>query len=148
MKKSLFQIISGVCIFCILIGTGCVAPPQENATSGPIDLYDPNQFATGVTPSGQNPGLLATATPFQTKATPTSGYYIPPEATPIPKDMVCLIDFTSFNATFEINKTAKMIDLKNPPMYINYTITKPFNVTRNKTYTERTGSKIEVTTTY
>jgi hypothetical protein len=147
MKNILFQIFSGVCLISILMVTGCVAPPQEIATSGPTDLYDPNQFAT-TTPVGQNPGLLATATPFQTTGTPTLAYNVLKTQTPIPEDMVCLIDIATFNATLEINRTAKTFDLKNPPMYVNYSIIKQYNVTGTRISTSKTGKKIEVTTTY
>lgn len=148
MKNILLQIITGVCILSVLLISGCVAPPTETAPSGPTDLYDPNQFATGVTPSGQNPGLLATATPFQTTGTPTLAYNVLKAETPIPEDMVCLIDIAKVSATLESNRTAKTFDLKNPPMYINYTIIKQYNVTGTRISTSKTGTKIEVTTTY
>lgn len=148
MKNILLQITSAVCIMSILAVSGCVAPPVETKGSGPSDLYDPNQFATATTPLGQNPGLLATATPYETTGTPTLAYNVIESMTPIPEDMVCLIDITSYNTSFEVNHTAKTIDLKNPPMYINYTIIDQYNVTGTRITTEKTGNKVEVTTTY
>jgi hypothetical protein len=147
MKNILLQIISGVCILSILLVSGCVAPPTETATPGTTDYYDPNLVVT-TTPVGQNPGLLVNATPFQTTVTPTLAYNVLKTITPIPEDMVCLIDVSKVNATFDINRSAKTFDLKNPPMYVNYTIIKQYNVTGTHISTSKTGSRGEVTTTY
>lgn len=143
MKNIHYQILTILCIFSILMTSGCVAPPEETAVKGPTDLYDPNQFATSTTVAGQNPGLLATATPFGTTSTPTMGYNVMQTQTLIPEDMVCLIDLTNFNTALETNRTAKTFDLKNPPMYINYTINKPYNVTGTRISTSKTGAKTE-----
>jgi len=104
------------------------------------------QFAGVTTPGGQNPGLLATATPFQTTATPTLAYNIIKTQTPLPEDMVCLVDFSKYNASVEVNSTAKIVELKNPPMYINYIMNKTFNVTGTHLVTSKTG--IDTTVTY
>lgn len=148
MKNIHLMILITACMFGTLIVAGCVAPPEETAASGPTDLYDPNQFATSTTVPGQNPGLLADATPFQTIVTPTMGYNVLQTETAIPDNLVCLIDLAVLNSTVEFNRTAKAINLKNPPLYINYTITKTYNVTGTKISTDRSGSKKEITTSY
>jgi hypothetical protein len=133
MKNIWFQIFSILCLTGILVVSGCVAPPEETQ-AGPVDLYNPNQFTSK--PTGAIPGLLADATPFETTAPPTPGYNIIVPKTPIPEDMVCLVDFAKLNMTFESNKTAKNINLVNPPMYINYSITEPYNVSGTRIVTE------------
>jgi hypothetical protein len=146
MKNILFKIMSGICLVSILVGSGCVAPPKETEVA-PVDLYDPNQFSATVTTT-QNPGLLESATPFQTQATPTSGYSVLQEITPIPEDMVCLIDFYQYDMRFESNNTAKSFDLKNPPMYINYSIAKPFNVSGTRIVTAKSGAEQKISYSY
>lgn len=138
MRNIHFPIFCLVCLTGILLVSGCVAPPEETQ-AGPVDLYNPNQFASGTT--GATPGLLAEATPFATAATPTSGYNTIVPQTPIPEDMVCLVDFAKLDMAFESNKTAKSINLVNPPMYINYSIIKPFNVSGTRIVTENGKDK-------
>ena len=133
MRIGFLSILSILSIILILGTAGCVAPPKE--------IVKPAAGETGGD-SGQNiasettvtPQIVAEATLYQTVPTPTMGYseFVPP--TPIPEDQVCLVDLSSFNWTFESNATAKKFDLKNPPLYINYSITKPFNVSGTKVY--------------
>jgi hypothetical protein len=139
MKINQFRIICMVSLVALLAVSGCVAPP-EASTTGPVDLYDPNQFAQ-VTAGGSDPGLLAQATPFQTTAVQTQGYSVIEPPTQIPEDMVCLIFFSDYAWTLESNRTAKNFNLLNPPMYINYSITEPFNVTGTKIVTEKGKEK-------
>jgi hypothetical protein len=149
MKKILIQIIYMVCLLSILAASGCVAPPQETITptGSTGSVYDPNQIMTA-TPS-QSTNLLTDVTPFQAQTMTTPmGYTTLVPTTAITEDQVCLIDFASFNMSLESNKTAKKFNLKNPPMYINYTITKPFNVTGTRITTSKTGTKGEITTSY
>jgi len=139
MKIIQFRIICIAGLIALLTVAGCVAPP-EASTTGPVDLYDPNQFSQ-VTATGSDPGLLAQATPFQTTAVPTQGYSVIETSTPIPEDMVCLIFFSDYAWTLESNRTAKNFNLLNPPMYINYSIKKPFNVTGTRIITEKGTEK-------
>ena len=135
MRNIQFRIMCALCLIAILTVSGCVAPP-EASTTGPVDLYDPNKFSQ-VTTAGSDPGLLAEATPFITSATPTTGYNVIVPNTPIPEDMVCLVFFKEYPWTFESNKTAKNINLVNPPLYINYSIIEPFNVTGTRLTTDK-----------
>jgi hypothetical protein len=48
--------------------------------------------------------------------------------TPVPTDLSCLISLTT--QYYAYNTTAFEFNLKNPPMYINYTVV-PFNITQN-----------------
>jgi hypothetical protein len=130
MRKIIFQIVCVVYLLLVLAASGCVAPPTENksATSGKTGVKNSaGHGASGNT--SENPGILAEATQFQVDTTSALGYHEIVAATPLPDDIVCLVEFAKFNATFRANNTAKRFDLKNPPMYISYNITKPFNVT-------------------
>lgn len=148
MKKISFTIISVICLITILAVSGCVSPP-EDTKSGIVNQYDPNNPNNGATvTTGTTPGVLNEATPFQTVATAKSGYSVIVESTPIPTDMVCLVDFTALNMTFESNRTAKKFNLVNPPMYINYNISKPFNVTGKRLVTERSGTEKTIEYSY
>jgi hypothetical protein len=131
----MWKIISLACLLTLLTTSGCVTPPQES-TSGPVDLYQPNQFTTEPTGSSR---FVTEATPFVTTAEETLAYNRFATPTLPPEDVSCLIYFTKFDWTFNPNKTAFAFDLKNPPMYINYTITKPFNITEKKTVTDKAG---------
>ena len=139
MKSIQFRIMCIASLIALLTVAGCVAPP-EASTTGPVDLYDPNQFVQ-VTAGSSDPGLLAQATPFQTTAAQTQRYSVFEPPTPIPEDMVCLIFFSDYPWTFENNRTAKNFNLLNPPMYINYSIKKPFNVTGTRIVTDKGTEK-------
>jgi len=140
------KIVCLACSLLLVLVAGCVAPPEETI-SGPVDLYDPNQFASTTTASPDT-AVLVEATPFQTTAIPTLAYSNIQQATPIPEDMVCLIFFKEYDWAFESNKTAKNINLVNPPLYINYTIKKPFNVTGTKIFTDKSGKDQTIQTSY
>jgi hypothetical protein len=130
MRAIITMVICGIFLVSILAISGCVAPPQETGASGALgkgNPNNPNEITT--TTSSQSSKLLTDVTPFQTQAVPTLGYSTLINPTPIPEDQVCLINFTTFNTALNANKFAKKIDLKNPPMYINYTITNPYVVT-------------------
>ena len=146
MKTILFRLLCAACLLSIIFVSGCVAPPTETSTTGTSGVYNPGEVAPGTTT--QNPNILAEATPFEVTGTPTLAYNRLVTATPVPEDMVCLIDFSNLNMTFEANKTAKKFDLKNPPMYINYTITKPFNVTGTRIVDSKTLNNEEISQKY
>jgi hypothetical protein len=145
MKKLTAPLICALGILLVVLCSGCVAPPEEKPVK-PVDLYDPNQFPQG-TPTG--PGYVTEATPFETRVPQTQGYHTLLPTTAIPEDQVCVIWFSgSLNMTFEANKTAKSFDLKNPPLYINFTITKPFNVTGERTTSSKYTENRPETTKY
>jgi hypothetical protein len=64
--------------------------------------------------------------------------------TQAPPDMPCSI--YSKSAAYGYNGSAFTFDLKNPPMYINYTVV-PKNVTVNKVYSSKFGTSKEKTET-
>ena len=64
---------------------------------------------------------------------PPSGYTTFLPTTQIPADITCRIH--SKSAAYGYNGSAFTFNLKNPPMYINYTVV-PTNVTVNKVYTD------------
>jgi len=124
-----------ILILCCALA-GCVAPPKDTPppqtlTSGATTSQssgtqnNPDAVGSAVT-TGQ---YLQDATPFQTPVTPTLGFHTWTPTPTISQDQVCLIYFEKINSTWEVTKTAKTFNLKNPPMYINYTITDPFYIT-------------------
>ena len=133
-------------IIAFLILGGCIAPPKETtgttgssgsvsqpagAETAPVTTTPVNVYVTEVTPY----------ITMNSETSPTSGYSIFLVPTPLPEDRSCRI-YTS-TQSFLYNATAFTFNLKNPPMYINYTVI-PQNVTEKKFVTERTGSKQEV----
>jgi hypothetical protein len=145
MTKYFLQVACAACLFAILVTTGCVAPPKDTGTPVPAMTSIPAQVPVTTT---QSQSLVTEATPFQFKITPTFAYYTLPASTPIPGDMVCLIDFNSYDWTFTSNITAKRFNLVNPPMYINYTITDPYNVTGTHLVTAKDGTDQNVAYSY
>jgi len=116
-------------VILVLSTAGCVAPPQENTTFNPL--------------AGQNKTTLETPTPLSyvsevtlseyAQTTPTtSGYTTFGTTTPIPADITCRIYRLDL---FGYNGTAFLFNLKNPPMYIQYSVV-PTNVTVNRVYTD------------
>lgn len=141
MKIKLFGIMCMVSLVALLTVSGCVAPP-EASTTGPVDLYDPNQFKTGVTSDSGTSPFVTEATPFITPALlETQGYSVIATRTRPPDDISCLINLIEFDWRFNPNKTAFAFDLKNPPLYMNYSITKPFNVKGERLVTDKTGKE-------
>jgi hypothetical protein len=142
-EKYLYPVYALAIIFA-LFTAGCVAPPQENSTFNPIESGD----------AGKNVMLTNTQSSFVSEATLSdyaltsttpapAGYttYLP--TTRIPEDITCRIHAIDI---YGYNGTAFTFNLKNPPMYINYTIV-PKNVTVNKVYTD-TNTKKTVTKTF
>ncbi|WP_321508290.1 hypothetical protein [uncultured Methanoregula sp.] len=115
--------------------SGCIAPPTEPAQIHPdastvSQIIDENSTVFQQTPA--NPSvtidpmtagnLLTPATPFPTQVTPTLNYRSWTRATPPPEDRVCLITTNNINSYTEIKKSAETFYLKNPPMYITYSL--------------------------
>jgi hypothetical protein len=142
MKERFFYPASILAIILLLVCSGCVAPPSENAST-PIDLYNPNQFATPTNNGASGPGFV-TEIPleFTAQTTNPSGYTTFLPTTQIPADITCRI--YSLNLT-GVNGSAFLFDLKNPPMYISYTVV-PKNETVTKVYTENILNKKETKT--
>lgn len=133
-------------IIASLIFAGCIAPPKETpgttTSSGAVSQTD-GAVAGPVTTATPVNVYVTEVTPYVTMSSdtsPTSGYSIFSAPTPLPTDRSCRI-YTS-TQSFLYNATAFTFNLKNPPMYINYTVI-PQNVTEKKYVTERTGSKRE-----
>jgi hypothetical protein len=130
MKQVVIRIVCCISIILIVVASGCIAPPKENATAS----------KTGSTAGGnpllpettKTPNYVTEVTPFVT-TTPT-GEYRTIAPTPIPEDKYCRI--YSLTNTFVYNKTAVSFDLQYPPMYINYTV-KPSNRTYYQSYTSK-----------
>jgi hypothetical protein len=143
MKERYPYLVSSLAVILLLVFAGCVAPPTENATT-PMDLYDPNQFATGTQTSSSS--SFVTEVPlsdYTSKLTTNpSGYSTFLPTTQIPADITCRIH--SVNLT-GFNGTAFLFNLKNPPLYISYSVV-PTNVTVNKVYTENILNRKETRT--
>ncbi|WP_292367818.1 hypothetical protein [Methanoregula sp. UBA64] len=149
MTKQICLLLSLLFIILLIAGTGCVTPPKGSTPStgsvGEVGTAGPTETVTTETPS-----YVTAATPFVTE-TPDNGTgasganLLVPTSTLPPEDRSCLIYSNTQN--FIYNTSAINFNLKNPPMYINYTVI-PTNVTVNKWVQERTGSKKEVTYTY
>jgi hypothetical protein len=109
-----------------------------------MDLYDPNQFAADT--SNASSSSFVTEVPLSDytsiKTTNPSGYSTFLPTTQIPADITCRIH--SVNLT-GFNGTAFLFDLKNPPLYISYSVI-PNNVTVNKVYTEKVLDRKETRT--
>jgi hypothetical protein len=122
--------VHGLCIFMIILTSilsGCISPPTEPAET----RTPPNNATQFLLPPPINPVVTPTtsdsflnpATPFPTQVTPTLNYRTWTRETPNTEDQVCLISLNQFQSQSEIKKTAETFNLKNPPMYINYSLT-------------------------
>ena len=131
MTKQICLIILVVITILMLFVTGCVTPPKGTTTSSTSSGY----YATGTHASetAAPPAYVTEVTPYtkssQDNQTHTSDINMYATPTPFPQDLSCLI----YNNTqyYSYNTTAVTFDLKNPPMYISYTV-KPFNITRKQ----------------
>jgi len=146
-KQALFPLFAFLIILLIAVA-GCVTPPKATTTTSTSGGYystetaaaettAPSQYVTVVTPystgTPDNPSSSAGTTSYVTTATPN------------PNERSCLIYLNK--QSYAYNTTAITFDLKNPPMYINYTVV-PTNVTVNKYAKSKTGSNDYVTYTY
>ena len=117
----------------LLLIAGCVTPPPSTTTTTSTSS---GHYATETnTPETTSPPSYVTAvTPFITPGSAeqnnTRGPTLYTTApTPLPTDLSCLIYLNT--QYYSYNTTAVSFDLKNPPMYINYTVI-PFNITVTK----------------
>jgi hypothetical protein len=135
-EKYLYSIIAMIIILAIFT-TGCVSPPQENPT--PVSGNHTTKATT------KQPDYVAVVSLTDNAASSTiqpQGYstFIP--TTQIPEDITCRIHAVNL---FGYNGTGFIFDLKNPPMFINYTVV-PKNVTKTETYTEMFGTYVPTQT--
>ena len=147
MTNRLHYVIPVLGIVVLLLVAGCVTPPKSSSgsTSGGSSIVE---TTTEATPAG--PAYVTAATPFVTPTAALQGSgsglsnpYATP--TPIPTDLSCLIyQNTQY---FSYNSTAVSFDLKNPPMYITYSVV-PFNITVNKYVKSDQGGNQWVTLQY
>ncbi len=147
MTKQICLPASLILLILIIAAAGCVTPPKGTSSSSTSGGYYSTE--TGTPETTGTPQYVTVVTPYSvgTQENSTSASGANPYVTPTPplEDRSCLIYFNTQNYAF--NTTAITFDLKNPPMYINYTVV-PTNVTVNKWIQERSGSKNEVTYTY
>ena len=136
MKRVMYNIGVLIFIILVLVSAGCITPPKGSTSSTPAgSSHTPEQTPTITVPT---PNYVTSATPYPVKSqtdTSSTGYTVFPQPTPVSEDISCLIDFST--GTYAYNKTAFSFNLKNPPMYINYSVV-PTNVTVNK-YVESTA---------
>ena len=116
-------------VILLLSAAGCVAPPQENKTFNPLAGQN---LTTPPTPTQSSYVSEVTLSEYEHATPTTSGYTTFATTTPIPADITCRIHQLSL---FGYNGTAFLFDLKNPPMYIQYSVV-PTNVTVNRVYTD------------
>jgi len=132
----------------LLLIAGCVTPPSSTTTTSTSSGYYATETNTPVTtaPSSYVTQVTPFITPGSAVQTSTQGVNIYTTApTPLPSDLSCLIYLnTQF---YSYNTTAVSFDLKNPPMYINYTVI-PFNITVNKYVESAQGGNNWVTLQY
>ncbi len=128
MKKNYLYPVYVLVIILLLAAAGCVEPPANTPAT--------NQSVTKTTTKS----LVTQATlADQGSPAPTSdGYSTLLPTTQVPADITCRI-YTS-SAAYGNNGSAFTFDLKNPPMFINYTVV-PKNVTVTKVYTDNFDKK-------
>ncbi len=147
MKERKGYLICAVAIITMIIVTGCVAPPNDSSTS-PTYTYNP--AATTQAPNQSNSYVTQVPLYVSTQnaavcQTQTLAYSVFTTPTPVPEDKSCRI-YTTTQA-FLYNGSAFEFNLKNPPMYINYSVT-PTNITVNKAATSQYLTKEDVTYQY
>lgn len=131
-------LVYSLAIMLLLAVAGCVAPPAENSTAA-ANLYNFSKpGATSATPTPAFVSEVTLAGDVPTTIQP-AGFSTVLPATPIPSDITCRIYQKNLPG---FNSTAIVFDLKNPPMYINYTVF-PYNQTFNRTYTNTYTKKDE-----
>lgn len=146
MTKRIVLALPCILIVVALLAAGCVTPPTGTSSSSNNAGYYSTQ--AGETQTTAPSSYVTEVTPFGTTSAPSAqGTSVNPYATstPIAADQSCLIYLNK--QYYFYNTTAITFDLKNPPMYINYTVV-PFNITVNKFATSKSGSKQDVTYTY
>ncbi|MEN6442221.1 MAG: hypothetical protein WC391_06020 [Methanoregula sp.] len=148
MRQAIHNIGLLIFIILILISAGCVTPPKGGPSSpapGSSYSYEQTPPATTTTPSYVN-AATPFGTPVQTETKSSStGYTSITQSTPLPGDRSCLIALST--NTYAYNKTAFSFNLKNPPMYINYSVT-PTNTTMHKVVEANDGTDNMKTITF
>jgi hypothetical protein len=124
IRPSAYGILGATIILCIFL-SGCTAPPAGQQVTPPVSSFPTPVISSGTTA----PVMYVTmATPFA-QSTPVNKavtYDTLPPLTQNPKDMSCRI--LSKTQTYADNGTAFTFNLKNPPMYIVYSVI-PTNIT-------------------
>ena len=147
MKKQFCYTLLALGIVLMLIVAGCVTPPKSTTTTSETGSYYTTETNAEETPTASS--YVAEATPFVTTSAGLQGSNqgSNPYATqtPIPTDQSCLIYLNT--QPFSYNTTAISFDLKNPPMYINYTVI-PTNITVTKYVRSGQGGNTWVTLQY
>jgi hypothetical protein len=144
MNTKTGYLICAAVMIAVLLIAGCVSPPTETVPSVTY-TYNPAETTSDGSASG---GYVTEVTPFVTtqnidsNGSSTSGYHTFATPTPLPADRSCRIYTKS--QVFAYNGTAFTFNLKNPPMYINYTVV-PENITVNKATESRYTTKGDVT---
>jgi hypothetical protein len=135
MKEIIIRVACCISVILVVMASGCVAPPKENATSTKSGT---SAGSSKIIPTTGTPSYVTEVTPFVTATAPgTSGFSEIP-TTAIPGDLYCRIYSTTL---VEYNQSAVAFNLQNPPMFINYTV-KPSNVTyKDWTIPKLTGEK-------
>lgn len=144
MTKRIWLTVLAVITVLMLLVAGCVTPPSGTANSSTSGGYSGGYSATDVSASETTafPSYVTEVTPYTTSKPDgqSTNAGVNPYATPTqrPEDLSCLIYHnTQF---YSYNSTAVTFDLKNAPMYIDYSVT-PFNITVNKVVSSRAISK-------
>ena len=125
MKQNVICLLCCISVILIVVASGCITPPKENATILKKGTTADGKLIPGATATPKN--FVTEVTPFVTD-TPVSEYRTVPISTISPGDLYCRIYTTKTNKNDFSNKTAITFNLQNPPMLINYTV-KPSNIT-------------------
>jgi hypothetical protein len=137
-------LVCAAAMIAMLVIAGCVAPPTETAP-GVTYTYNPVETTSDASASGAyvtEVTAFVTTQDARSNDTASPGYHTFATPTPLPGDRSCRI-YTKTQA-YAYNGTAFTFHLKNPPMYINYTVV-PENITVNKATNSRYLTKDEVT---
>lgn len=137
MMSSFFMVV------LIFLVAGCIEPPLESPASVTGSPSSPAKIVTTVATTSPH-SYITLVTPVITPLE-TPDYHRFTSPTPLPEEKSCRIYTTT--QTFMYNGSAFTFDLKNPPMYITYTVN-PRNITGYDVYTSRYGSKPDVVATY
>jgi hypothetical protein len=129
MKQNVICLLCCISVILIVVASGCITPPKENATilkkgttagGNPLNPVNPLNPETTETPN-----YVTEVTPY-TSVKPTTGTHAIPTIAPLPQEMYCRI--YSITNTYNYDKKAVAFNLQYPPMYINYNV-KPSNIT-------------------
>jgi len=142
--------VSIILLLTVASIAGCIAPPQDTLDNVTVD-HAIQKTTTVITTITTTPQYVTKVTPYITlislspTGVPTEGYHIFTSPTPFPEERSCRIFTTTQHFTY--NGSAFSFNLKNPPMYINYTV-KPQNITGYDVYTSKFGKKKDVSVKY